>query len=130
MDDSDESAGEETTYTKAEDWPSDDGGEDMTLPSGAKVRVAPPPVMLMTMRGKLPAHLMAIGNKHQADGKPWTPAENLQALDWLIAESFVFPKATIFKKPTKDVLSVARMSDRDKEYVAMHLRLQNYAEML
>lgn len=126
----DEEMAEGQDYTPADEWPTDDGGEDMALPSGAKVRVAAPPVMLLGMTGELPAHLLAIGKKHQADKKPWTAAETRASLEWLIAESFVKPKASIAKNPPKGVLSIARMSDRDKEYVAMHLHLQTYAGAL
>lgn len=126
----DEETIEAVEYTPADQWPTDDGGQDLTLPSGAHVRVATPPVMLMAMSGDLPAHLLAIGRHHKADKKGWTAAENLQALEWLIVESFVFPKATLAKKAPKGVISISHMSDRDKEAVAMTLRLQNYAGML
>ena len=67
---------EEPTYTSAEEWPTDDdGGQDMTLPSGAKVRIAAPPVMWLAATGKIPANLVAIGKRHEADKKDWTPAE-------------------------------------------------------
>ena len=120
---------EETTYTSAEEWPvDDDGGQDMTLPSGAKVRVAAPPVLWLAATGKIPANLMAIGKKHQADKKDWTPDEQQTALEWLVASSFVEPKVSATKKPGH--LSLDRISDRDKEAVAMRLRLQDYANAM
>ena len=120
---------EETTYTSAEEWPTDDdGGQDMTLPSGAKVRIAAPPVMWLAATGKIPANLVAIGKRHEADKKDWTPAEQQTAVEWLVAESFIEPKVSATKKP--GYLSLDRISDRDKEAVAMRLRLQDYANAM
>ena len=120
---------EETTYTSADEWPTDDdGGQDMTLPSGAKVRIAAPPVMWLAATGKIPANLVAIGKRHEADKKDWTPAEQQTAVEWLVAESFIEPKVSATKKP--GYLSLDRISDRDKEAVAMRLRLQDYANAM
>jgi hypothetical protein len=119
---------EETTYTSAEEWPTDDGAEDLTLPSGAKVRVAPPPVFWLGVTGRIPAHLQAIAKKHQADGKDWAPAENQQVVEWLISESFIEPKVSLGKKP--GCLLIAKLSDRDKEAVVMELRLPAYVGAL
>jgi len=126
-DDDDVETPAELAYTPADEWQTDDGGQDLVLPSGNTVRIAPPPVLWLGMTGKIPAHLVAIGKHHIADGKPWTPEENEQVLDYLIAESFVEPKATIYTKAPKGVLSIARMSDRDKQAVALTLRLQGVA---
>ena len=123
-----DTAAEDAAYTSADEWPADDGGEDLVLPSGAKVRVAPPPVLWLGMTGQIPAHLVAIARHHEADGKDWTPAENMQAIEWLVAVAFVEPKVSIARKA--GYLPISKLSDRDKEAVAMKLRIQNYAAAL
>src|ERR1039457_3650955 len=77
---------EEPQFTAADDWPDEDGAQVLTLPSGAVVRVSPPPVVWLALTGRVPANLVAIQKHHIADGKSWTPAELDEALDWLIAE--------------------------------------------
>ena len=115
-------------YTTAEQWPTDDGGEDLVLPSGAKVRVAAPPVLWMSMSGQIPAWLQAIAKRHQADKKSYSSAETKQMLDWLIAESFISERVSVTRKP--GYMHISKISDRDKEFIAMHLRLQTYASAL
>jgi hypothetical protein len=126
MKEPEELAGEATTYTKAEDWPTDDGAQDLVLPSGANVRVMAPPVMWMAMTGKIPAFIVAMGKHHQATEEEWTLQENEKILDWLVSESFIEPKVSLTKKA--GFLHIARLSNRDKEAVAMTLRLRTYAE--
>ena len=120
---------EAAAYTPADQWPKDDGGQDLTLPSGAKVRVASPPVLWMAMTGRVPAFLKAIVAHHKADSKDFTPEENDKMLDWLICESVISdPKVTLTKKA--DCLHISKMSVRDKEVIALTLRLQTYAGAL
>ena len=119
----------EVGYTAAEDWPDeDDDGEDMVLPSGAKVRVAPPPIVWLGMTGQLPAHIMAIAKHHNADKQDWSDTETRQAVEWLIAASFVSPRVSLGRKA--GCLPLARISDRDKEAVVMKLRIADYTAAL
>ena len=115
----------EVPYTSAEDWPTDDGGQDLVLPSGAKVRVAIPPIFWLAMTGRIPPHIMAIAKHHQADKSEWSTEESATALYWLICLSFVDPKLSLTRKA--GCLHIAKLSDADKGTVAATLKLQTYA---
>ena len=119
---------EEPQFTAADDWPDEDGAQVLTLPSGAVVRVSPPPVVWLALTGRVPANLVAIQKHHIADGKSWTPAELDEALDWLIAESFEEPKVSVPRK--KGYRHIASISRRDKEVVVVALKLQQYIGVL
>ena len=116
-------------YTSIEDWPAqDDGGLDLDLPSGAHVRLAPPPIVWLGVTGRLPARLLAIVKARTAKSQDLSDDEMRELLEWLIAASFVHPKVSTTKKP--DCLHISRLTDRDKEAVAMALELQDYAKAL
>jgi hypothetical protein len=108
-------------YTPVDQWPSGSGEETHTLPSGAVVKLAQPPVILYAMTGRIPAHIRAIAKHHAADGGEWTPEESQVAIDWLVACSFVEPKVSVTAK--EGCLPIAKLSDQDKQAVMVALNL-------
>jgi hypothetical protein len=110
-------------YTPADQWDAagSDGGRDLVLPSGRKVRVAEPPVILYAMTGRIPAHIRAAAKHHAADGGEWTAKESQAAIDWLVASSFVEPKVSVSAKDGH--VPIAKLSDADKQAVMIALNL-------
>ena len=118
----------EESFTSAEDWPTDDETQSLTLPSGAHVKVGPPAVAWLALTGRVPAHLVAIQKHHIADGKTWSPDELDKALDWLICESCISPKVTLGRKA--GCRAIATISARDKETVVLALKLHQFIGVL
>ena len=118
---------DEPQITPAEDWPDPaDLVKILTLPSGNVAKVSPPAFALCMMREGLPPHLRAIAKKHVANGKDWTGAEQEQLLNWLLTLTFVEPKVVLATKAKAGELSISRISDRDKEAVAVAMDLGRY----
>ncbi len=116
-------------YTSADEWQArGDGGSDLTLPSGAKVRVCQPKVALLQMTGRVPAYLLAIIRKHAADNKPWTVKESTWLVDWLITQSVTSVTITMTRKP--GAVFIGDVSDADKNALIATLGLQVLAGML
>ena len=116
----DDKAAEEFVPTKAEDYPTDKV-QELTLPSGAKVRVKRPSKYVMLRTGSFPKDVeQAIRAAANSDADPDFDTR-LAAMDYVLCAAFIEPKMHI--TPKKGHVCVRDLPDPDREYLVYFLGL-------
>jgi hypothetical protein len=107
--------------TSAGDWRDAEQPLVIALPSGNVAKMRQPPVLYLSLTGRIPAPIIAALKAHQADKEEFTLAEKDLLLDWLICEASVEPPISLHK--TAGAVPIGKLSPADKNAIIAGLGL-------